>query len=373
VRTHRTAQGSGYPHSSPRHSYPVPVGFPLLPHAKGQYIIEMTIELINKVDLEHLKNKTLFITGGTGFFGLWLLNLFRVLNNSGYNIEVTLLSRNPEKFIQRNQVFASLQWLHWLKGDVVSYAIPSGTFDMFIHGASDTKPEAMLIPSLVFQNIVLGTKHVLEHAIFCNAKRVLIISSGAVYGEVPSQSGSISEEVTTAPVTNNIHNVYGEAKRAAEMFAVCLAKESSIHLVIARCFAFAGSGIGRHLVLSQLINQALNDDELKINGSGMARRSFLHGQDLAIWLLKLLIDGSANKIYNVGSDKEYTIKRLAELVRDMVAPSKTIITLGEQKQEFRINYIPSINQAKRLGLNVWTTLEESIKEMTNPTFSQTST
>jgi nucleoside-diphosphate-sugar epimerase len=291
------------------------------------------------------------------------LNLFKTLNNEGYKISVTVLSRNHEKFLLNNPSYAAVDWLKWEKGNVLDYAIPAREFDLFIHGASDTTPEAMTKPSHVFQTIVWGTKHVLEHAISCNCKRLLIISSGAVYGEVSPDIDFIGEDVNSAPETNKTGNAYGEAKRASEMLAACFAKENSLEIVIARCFAFAGAGLGKHLVLNQLIEQAIGANEIIIKGSGLARRSFLHGQDLAIWLLKLLGDGNSNEVYNVGSDKEYTVKALAELIKETINPTKEIVVLGSLQQESRINYIPSIIKAKELGLDVWTTLEEAIREM----------
>ena len=115
-------------------------------------------------------------------------------------------------------------------------------------------------------------------------------------------------------------------------------------------------------MLGLLIKQALNNDEIVINGSGKARRSFLHGRDLSIWLLKLLIDGDSGEIYNVGSDEAYSILGLAELVRDELAPGKPIKVLGAQKKEQRLNYIPSVDKARSLGLGVWTSLKDAVKE-----------
>ena len=183
-----------------------------------------------------------------------------------------------------------------------------------------------------------------------------------MYGEVPEGLDSISEDVTTSPTTNRPENAYGEGKRAAEMLGCCYANEKSIEVVTARCFAFTGFGIGGHLVLGLLIKQALNNDEIVINGSGKARRSFLHGRDLSIWLLKLLIDGDSGEIYNVGSDEAYSILGLAELVRDELAPGKPIKVLGAQKKEQRLNYIPSVDKARSLGLGVWTSLKDAVKE-----------
>ena len=320
-------------------------------------------DAIRSANLEHLRNKSIFITGGTGFFGYWLLNLLNILNQEGFGISATLLSREPDRFLTDNPLYRdAASWLKWVRGDVESYKFPEGSFDLFIHGAANTKPESADKQIPVFESIVFGTKRVLEHAHVSSARRFLLISSGAVYGEVPEGTDFISEDVTTSPVTNLPQNAYGEGKRAAEMLGCCYAFEKGIEVVMARCFAFTGYGIGGHLVLGLLIKQALNNAEIVINGSGKARRSFLHGRDLSIWLLKLLVDGSNGEIYNVGSDEAYSILGLGELVRDELAPGKKINVLGAQKKEQRMNYIPSVAKARSLGLDVWTSLKDAIKE-----------
>ena len=318
--------------------------------------------LIDRIDFSPIRGKRLFITGGTGFFGLWLNNLFQALNQKGYDITVTLLSRDPEAFLKKNPSYLHSSWLNWVHGDVLSYQIPLQKFDLFIHGAADTSPGALDKPTQLFTSIVSGTERVLKHAVDSGAGRMLFVSSGAVYGEAPSGIDLISEDTNSAPQTNETANVYGEAKRAAEMLAYCYQKEYGLEIVVARCFAFMGAGIGQHLVINQFIQQALHSPQIVIKGSGTSRRSFLHGQDLALWLLKLLVAGNAGEIYNVGSDHGFTIKQLAELVRDEISPEKAVTVLGTQKKEFRMNYVPSITKTKSLGLDVWTSLKETIRQ-----------
>jgi len=322
-------------------------------------------QLIKQVNLSSLKNKSLFITGGTGFFGYWLLNLFSILNHLDFNITITLLSRNPDFFLEKHPQFKNINWLTFIKGDVINYSYPETKFDMIIHGAADTSQLLYEKPMQIFEDIIFGTKHVLNHAEFCKVRRVLVISSGAVYGEVSSDTEYITEEINTSPITNKIENAYGEAKRASETLATCFAKEKNVEIIIARCFAFVGMGIGPHLIINILLQQAKNEEKIILKSSGKARRSFLHGRDLAIWLLKILIDGEAGDIYNVGSDLSYTIKKLAELIRNEMAPEKEIIFSNTLKNEQRINYVPSIEKAKKIGLNVWTTLNDAILETKN--------
>lgn len=317
--------------------------------------------IIDCVDLGVLRDKKLFITGGTGFFGRWMLNLIQVLNEQGYQIEATLLSRNPDAFLDKNPHWRT-DWLHWVKGDVINYEWPSGKFDLFIHGAADTTPEGLLQPAVLYDGIVSGTKHVLAHAAAAKAKRVLFISSGAVYGEVAEGLLNIPENAPIPAPTNLPSNSYGEGKRAAEIFATNFALNSPVDVIIARCFAFMGTGIGQHLALNQFIRQAQQDKEIVIKGSGSSRRSFLHGRDLAVWLFKLLLSGKSREIYNVGSDKSYTIKELAELVRDKIAPDKKVVILGAGQKEVRMNYVPSVEKARGLGLDAWTPIEQMLAD-----------
>ena len=321
------------------------------------------VNIINEVNLTALKEKSIFITGGTGFFGYWLLKLISELNKNDYKIKITLLSRHPNFFLQNNPEYKNCTWLTWLQGDIVNYMYPETKFDLIIHGAANTSPILFEKPATVFDEIVSGTKHVLKHAQYCGAKRFLNISSGAAYGEIANETKFIKEDDTTAPLTNKTENAYGEAKRAAEMLAHSVAKETALEVVTARCFAFAGKGIGKHLVLNILFQQARQEQEITIKSTGKARRSFLHGRDLAVWLFKLLTDGTNGEIYNVGSDNAYTIKELGELIRDLISPTKTVNVQSVYTNEQRINYIPSIDKAKLLGLNVWTKLNESIEEM----------
>jgi nucleoside-diphosphate-sugar epimerase len=316
--------------------------------------------IIDSVNLDRLKGSTLFVTGGTGFFGIWLLNLVQLLNERSYSIKVSLLTRSKAAFLQKYPHFSSLSWIEWVEGDVESYRYPETKFDLFIHGAANTAPVGLEHQYDVFRSIVWGTEHTMKHAIAAGARRVLLISSGAVYGEVPYEFNSIDEGTSTAPATNQPLNAYGEAKRAAEMLAYCMMNANGIDIVTARCFAFAGYGIGEHLVLNHLIKQAKSDAEIALRGSGKAKRSFMHGEDLAVWLLKLLVDGVSGEIYNVGSDESYTIYDLACFIRDRLASSKKVVITGALKQEQRLNYIPSVKKARELGLDIWTTLAEIV-------------
>src|SRR5690554_4582565 len=65
-----------------------------------------------------LDEKTILLTGATGFFGRWILGLLLFINRSGVKVKVVAVSRNPEVFYYRYPEFSNSYWLYWVKADV---------------------------------------------------------------------------------------------------------------------------------------------------------------------------------------------------------------------------------------------------------------
>ena len=118
-----------------------------------------------------------------------------------------------------------------------------------------------------------------------------------------------------------------------------------------------------HFAIGNFVGDALYGDEIVINSSGQASRSYLHGADLAVWLLTLLTRGESGVAYNVGSDEAISIADLAKRVVARIAPHKPVKILGQSNDAGRSFYVPDISRAKGLGLDVWTSLNASIDSM----------
>ena len=83
---------------------------------------------------EELRGRRIFITGGTGFFGCWLLESFAWANDRlGLNASATVLTRNPKSFAAKMPHLAWRSDLIFLEGDVRSFSFPAGKFDFVIH------------------------------------------------------------------------------------------------------------------------------------------------------------------------------------------------------------------------------------------------
>ncbi len=312
-----------------------------------------------------IDNCNIFITGGTGFFGKSLLKYFSELLNKGYRFNVFLLSRNPELFLANNSEFFRDEF-KFIKGDIRDFELPNVKIDYFIHGAT-TASLTMLndSPQEMTSVIADGTKYVLkkchEHQekLDYKLKKILYVSSGAVYGNMKSKQQQFSETDDCNPTT-----VYGKEKLLAEQS--CL--NSNIDAVIARCFTFIGEYLPRdtHFAVGNFINNASNNEDIIINSAGTAIRSYMSADDLVEWLLTILLTGDNGEIYNVGSDQEITIKELANIVKKCFGGNINIQINNIDSVQKTINrYVPNTSKAKNeLHLQLKNSLIEEIAKFT---------
>lgn len=314
---------------------------------------------------ENLAGRRLLLTGATGFFGRWLLALLAQLNRQGAAIQVFAVSRDPEHFLADQPEYRDSSWLHWLRCDVRELRpMPGCTIDLILHAAADTSVAAHARPLELFDTILEGARRVFEFAVCSGAERVLLTGSGAQYGAIPN-THPVTEDYAGACDSTYVRSVYGEAKRIQEVIGAIYAESHGVDVIMARCFAFSGPGLplAGHFAIGNFVRDALEAPAIVLHSTGESMRSYLHGADLAGWLLSLLTRGERGQAYNVGSDQAISIADLAHRVAARVAPGKPVQILGQVDGSERSFYVPDISRARKLGLDVWTTLDASIDRM----------
>ncbi|PIT88152.1 MAG: epimerase [Candidatus Magasanikbacteria bacterium CG10_big_fil_rev_8_21_14_0_10_36_32] len=317
---------------------------------------------------EDLRGKRLFITGGTGFFGSWLLESFAWANEKlNLNASVLVLTRNADDFKKRMPHLADNPAIKFHIGDIRHFDFPEGEFSHIIHAAATSAVATFNKedPLVKFETIVEGTRRVLDFAVHCHAKKVLLTSSGAVYGKQPSEMTQVSEDYLGAPDSTDINSAWGVSKRSAEFIGVYYAKKYNIEIKIVRCFSFVGPylPLDIHYAVGNFIRDALTGGPIMINGDGTPHRSYLYAADLMIWLWIILIKGESCRIYNVGSSDDITIADLAEAVADNF-PGKIEVKIARPlvSKSPPERYVPSTVRAeKELGLKQIISLKDAIK------------
>jgi dTDP-glucose 4,6-dehydratase len=187
------------------------------------------------------------------------------------------------------------------------------------------------------------------------------VSSGAVYGDQPSDLPRVPEHFAGQPDPSQIESTYGLGKRAAERLCIEAADSGGPPPVIARCFAFAGPHLplDAHFAFGNFLRDGLAGRRISVAGDGTAVRSYLYGTDLAEWLLTLLVKGEARAAYNVGSDEPVSIADLAAAVGDHFGAPVNIARAADPGAPRR-RYVPNTSCAQALGLRANVSLPEAI-------------
>ena len=334
----------------------------LLPTQDLELILERTGALWDEVRGQHL-----FITGGTGFFGCWVVESFCHINRLlALNAHATILTRNPAAFLENCPHLASNASITIQQGDVRSFAFPAGEYRYIIHAATEASAkQASDSPLDMFSTIVAGTERTLEFAATHGARKFLLTSSGAVYGKQPADITHVPETYRGAPDTLDAASVYAESKRTAELLCALFRKRFSVECKIARCWAFCGPHLPlrQHFAIGNFIADVLADKSIEITGDGTPRRSYLYAADLAVWLWTILFRAPELVPINVGSEQDVSILELAETVARTLSPQTQIrIATPATPGAVPTRYVPSVDRARELlGLRQTIDLEECIR------------
>lgn len=321
---------------------------------------------LDESDLEHafttlgedgwrgLAGKRIFLTGGTGFVGKWLLaTLSEAERRLGLGCQTTVLSRDPEAFSASAPQLAQAPGVELVGGDVRDFAFPNHHFDMVIHAATDVA--TLSTPRATFDTCVRGTQRVLELAQSTGATNFLLVSSGAVYGRQPPLIERITESYSGAPDILSPAAAYGEGKRASEWLACAQAAETGLRVSVARCFAFVGPylPLDRQFAIGNFLRSAMAGEEIIIRGDGTAHRSYLHAADMAAWLWAVLMRGRPGVAYNVGGEQSLSIADLAHRIVRLLESTSTVHTLQTPPcGQLAERYVPDTTLAQtelRLG------------------------
>ncbi|MFC0695775.1 NAD-dependent epimerase/dehydratase family protein [Paraburkholderia humisilvae] len=316
-------------------------------------------------DLRALQNARVFLTGGTGYIGCWMLTcLLHADSKLKLELGITTLSRDPHRFAERYPHLANHKAVELVQGDIRDFAFPAGAFTHVIHGATDVVAQQTALQT--FDVTVAGTRRVLDFAKQRGAKRVLLMSSGAVYGKFPPGVSSIGEDYTGAPSTDAPASAYGIGKLASEWLGAAYGESGEMTCSSARIFAQIGPtlALDKQFAAGNFLLNALRDEPFVIKGDGTAVRSYMYATDLVTWLLAVLVRGKAARAYNVGSDQGVSIRELAAAIARLTGRSEdTIQVLGQPAPGAAPNqYLPNTRRAAdELGLRLGVPLDEAIR------------
>ena len=217
---------------------------------------------------------------------------------------------------------------------------------------------------------IKGSEIVLDMAQRYNIK-VLITSTSEIYGK--NTNGPLKENddrILGSPLKSRWS--YSTAKAVDEILAYMYWKEKGLPTVIVRLFNTVGSRqTGAYgMVIPRFVTQALKGEALTVYGDGNQSRCFVHVKDAVNALVKLMQNPRAQgEVFNVGSQEEISIRKLAEKVIELTHSSSQIVYVPydqayEEGFEDMQRRVPDISKIQNLiGYKLTINLEGILKSV----------
>jgi UDP-glucuronate decarboxylase len=301
--------------------------------------------------------RKILVTGGAGNIGASLVNRLTE-DDATFVVAVdNLLTGDVSKLATGR---SNLKFIHC---DVNNYQEISAVmlahhFDYVFHYAAVVGVQRTLTnPILVLQDIE-GIKNILNLCKNTGVSRVFYSSSSEVYGE-PVE---IPQNELTTPLNSRLP--YAIVKNLGEAYVRSFHQAYGLNYTIFRFFNTYGPLQSTDFVISKFIRAALHGDDIQIYGDGLQTRTFCYIHDnLDLTINTLHHEYFMNDVVNVGSDKEITIKSLAELVINTLNSSSKIVHAPALKEGDMARRLPDVSKMKSVLGREFISLEDGIKRV----------
>lgn len=272
-------------------------------------------------DAKKLEGKTVFISGGGGFLGKYLVGTLCYLNDNALGKPCRIIS--VDNFITGaphphfNYKGRSDVLEVW--GDITQPLPVREPLHYIIHAAGLASPVYYKkYPLETIDSAVSGVRHLLELA-RKNKETVegfLFFSSSEIYGDPEPQSVPTPETYHGYVSSVGPRACYDESKRLGETITTVYFEQFGVPAKIVRPFNVFGPGMNHNdrRVLPMFAYKALNKEPIPVHGDGHQTRTFCYITDAITGFLRVLIMGKAGHAYNIGNkDNEISMRDLAKL------------------------------------------------------------
>jgi UDP-glucuronate decarboxylase len=306
----------------------------------------------------------ILVTGGTGFIGSHLCRRLVKENNFVFCLDnnftgdinnIKDLLDNPNfKFIEHDIINSFYLSDEGINGDI----------EQIYHLACPASPKAYQYDSIkTLKTNFLGTLNILGLAKDKKA-RVLLTSTSEIYGNPNVHPQSEEYWGNVNPI--GIRSCYDEGKRISETLMMEYNRNHNVDIRIARIFNTYGPCMNKDdgRVVSNFINQMLENKDITIYGDGSQTRSFCYVDDTVDGLIRLMNNNETKGPINIGNPNEITIKELVDILLNMITTNSkvTYLDLPSDDPEKRrpditkankyLNWFPIINLKDGLNYTI---------------------
>lgn len=303
-----------------------------------------------------LDGKNVLITGATGMLAYYMTCVLMYLNEKkGYNITVYALVRNKSKAEKKFETFLLNEKFKLLVQDVSEPITIDGGLDYIVHAAGGASPYLIKNdPVGIINANIKGTEQVIRLALDKKVKNVLYTSTREIYGKVEGVEWINESDMGSVDPADS-RSCYPESKRMAEQLFRAYHAMYGVPYTVVRIAHSYGPGMiinndGR--VMSDFMNDVVNDRDIVLKSTGEAIRSFCYINDAVTGMFMVLLNGADTEAYNISNENEpYMIRDIARMLIDVSGKNLKLEYVKNSDQSVYCNY-------KRVGLST-----EKIRKM----------
>jgi UDP-glucuronate decarboxylase len=291
---------------------------------KKSYIVSDIAEIVQRInnDIKKFENKTVIITGATGFLGRYFCHTL-ILANKTFKSPCKIIAIDNFISSELDNEIQSDKNVLFIKGDVRDnpqvILKEIDNIDYIIYCAGIASPyRYKKEPLLTLEIITKGLTNYLELAKKTNAK-VLAFSSSEIYGTPESSYIPTPETYPGKCDCLSDRSAYDESKRLTDTY-MKIYHEMGVDVRTVRPFNVFGSFSKNDFrVINSFIIKILNDEPVQVYGDGLQTRTFCYITDAIVGFFKALLYGESGQTYNIGNDKpEVSMLDLVEILDDVV-------------------------------------------------------
>lgn len=293
------------------------------------------------MDWEKLKNRTILLSGGTGFIGSFLLDVFRYRNAHFQDgIRAISLSRGGG---------TSDDTVRYLQADVTAPVALDDPVDYILHLASNTHPKQYAVdPVGTILTNILGCDNLLRLAVAKRA-RFLLVSSVEIYGE--GSEDPMDESFCGYLDCNQARSGYNEAKRLCESLCQSYRKQHQVDFVtvrLARCFGPDKKADSK--AMAQFLSNAAAGEDIVLKSAGQQRYSYCYVADAAGGILHALLEGKSAEAYNLaGDDEGKSLGQYAQQIAELAGTQAVFQITQEESVSKAVHALLDTGKLKSLG------------------------
>ncbi|GAA5093747.1 NAD-dependent epimerase/dehydratase family protein [Wohlfahrtiimonas larvae] len=297
----------------------------------------------SKFNWEHLKCKTILISGATGLIGKTLVNLIFKANQL-YKLDVQLICLVRD-VVKARTLFTDMDIVLLYSYDMCDDIQINEKIDYIIHAASMTQSHDFIKkPVDVIQTAVGSINNLLNFAMENTISSFVYLSTMEVYGKNQLARKITENDYGYLDITS-IRNSYPISKQLAENLCSSYYSQYNVPTKIARLTLTFGPGIGEddNRVFAQFMRSAIKGEDIVLHTEGKTCRDYIYTLDAAMALLYILVYGNNGEAYNVANSSTYcSIREMAELIAKESINKVSKVVLMPPSADILSSYAPEV-------------------------------